>query len=139
MADILVELENLRDAVTPGPWEWGWKSGDERTDGSDWGAEGLWSDGNLILGSDDSWESEYKAPESDADKGLVSLAHTMLECTLALKEAQIALAFTIHAAGADLALANKTIVTEKVQAAELQAQRALYALENELRVLVFRT
>lgn len=65
-------------AHTPGPWEYGTKSGNKRTDGSGWGAEGFWSGGNLVIGSADGWEGGIKQP-SEADARLIAAAPEMLE------------------------------------------------------------
>lgn len=64
---------------TPGPWHYGEHSGDERTDGSDWGADGLWTaDNKLILGVGDGWDGAYEGPTNPADKALIAAAPRLL-------------------------------------------------------------
>lgn len=65
MKDLTEYLRGVKDRLakaTPGPWAFGYKRGDKRTDGTDWGADGLWGEGKLILGSGPGWDSSYQEP-----------------------------------------------------------------------------
>ena len=65
---------------TPGPWKWGHIKGNERTDGSDWGANGLWTmDNKLILGDGPGWDGGFQEPKRVADQHLIVAAPDMYE------------------------------------------------------------
>ncbi len=69
---------------TKGPWKWGHVKGDERTDGSDWGGLGLWTDDNkMILGSGDGWDGGFEPPENDGDKWLICASPDMYDAIVA--------------------------------------------------------
>ncbi len=73
-------------------------------------------------------------PAKNCERAWADLAVRLLDqvesLEAVLEEAQQAMAFTILAGGAVLALADKGIVTRKVQAAELRARAALTPREQ---------
>lgn len=72
---------------SPSPWTFGSRNGEERGDGSGWGASGLWTEDNrLILGTGDGWESEYQGPEK-ADANLIEASPDLLAAAKAVKDA----------------------------------------------------
>ena len=73
------------EAATPGPWEFKYVSGDKRTDGSEWGADGLWSGTNQILGDGAGWDGGYDGPDG-ADEELIAHAPQDIADLLAYAE-----------------------------------------------------
>lgn len=73
------------------PWRFDVVDGRSRTDGSDWGSEGLWSaDNKMIFGDADGWESGYRGPENPADRALIENAPFLLAVLVELMLLKIA-------------------------------------------------
>ncbi len=72
--------EDRRQGVSPRPWIYGYRNGEDRPD-TDWGGEGFWdAEGKMVMGTSDGWDGEWKPP-SEEDAAILLSAVNSLKVT----------------------------------------------------------